>query len=108
MSRAAKTNTFLENMKREGAVAEAPPPAPAAVEPESRSARQAARNTASATKVDPRGRVGKRHVGGYFDEEMFEKVALLRIRLNLGNDDLLVLAINDLFNKEKAKRAFGG
>lgn len=105
MSRAAKTNTFLENMKREGKEADAPTSAPAAVEPDSH---PAVRKTTSATKADPRGRVGKKHVGGYFDDEMFEKVALLRIRLNLGNDDLLILAINDLFNKEKAKRAFGG
>ncbi|GJH22769.1 hypothetical protein CBA19CS22_39525 [Caballeronia novacaledonica] len=103
MSR-AKTNTFLQNMKRDAEAGAA-----ADVATESRPVRTApARKTASSPKADPRGRDGKKHFGGYLDPDMFEKVALLRIRLNLGNDALLEQAINDLFNKEKAKRAFGG
>jgi hypothetical protein len=34
-------------------------------------------------------------------------VALLRIRLKLENSDLLKLAIDDLYRKHSAKRAFG-
>jgi hypothetical protein len=47
------------------------------------------------------------HIGGYLDDETVEKVALLKIRLKLENSDLLKLAIEDLFRKHSAKRAFG-
>jgi hypothetical protein len=48
-----------------------------------------------------------KHIGGYLDDETVEKVALLRIRLKLENSDLLKLAIDELFRKHSAKRAFG-
>ncbi|WP_158743023.1 hypothetical protein [Acidisphaera sp. L21] len=48
-----------------------------------------------------------KHIGGYLDDETVEKVALLRIRLKLENSDLLKLAIDDLYRKHTAKRAFG-
>jgi hypothetical protein len=48
-----------------------------------------------------------KHIGGYLDDETVEKVALLRIRLKLENSDLLKLAIDDLYRKHSAKRAFG-
>jgi hypothetical protein len=38
---------------------------------------------------------------------MVEKVALLRARLSLDNSELIKLAIEDLYRKHEAKRAFG-
>lgn len=52
-------------------------------------------------------RVGLKHIGGYFDREMVEKVAVLRARLDLDNSTLIKLAIDDLYRKQMAKRAFG-
>jgi hypothetical protein len=48
-----------------------------------------------------------KHIGGYFDSETVEKVALLRARLDLDNSELIKLAIDELFTKQKAARAFG-
>jgi hypothetical protein len=52
-------------------------------------------------------RAGLKHLGGYVDGETVEKVALLRARLNLDNSQLIKLAIDDLYTKQRAKRAFG-
>ena len=61
---------------------------------------------AARTKIKaPRSEL--KHIGGYLDDETVEKVALLRIRLKLENSDLLKLAIDDLYRKHSAKRAFG-
>ena len=47
------------------------------------------------------------HFGGYLDSVTFEKIALLRLRLRKDNSELIELAIDDLFRKHSAKRAFG-
>jgi hypothetical protein len=52
-------------------------------------------------------RANLKHIGGYFDAEMVEKVAVLRARLKLDNSELIKLAIEDLYRKQGAKRAFG-
>jgi hypothetical protein len=52
-------------------------------------------------------RAGLKHIGGYFDMETVEKVAVLRARLRLDNSELIKLAIDDLHRKHLAKRAFG-
>ncbi len=52
-------------------------------------------------------RLGLRHIGGYLPDEVVEKFALLRLRLKLDNSELITLAINDLYTKQKAKKAFG-
>lgn len=52
-------------------------------------------------------RIGLKHIGGYLPDEVVEKVALLRARLKLDNSELIALAINDLYTKQKAKKAFG-
>jgi hypothetical protein len=52
-------------------------------------------------------RVGLKHIGGYLPDDVVEKVALLRARLKLDNSELITLAINDLYTKQKAKKAFG-
>jgi hypothetical protein len=55
----------------------------------------------------PTSRAGLKHIGGYVDDETVEKVALLRARLKLDNSELIKLAVNDLYVKQRAKRAFG-
>lgn len=54
-----------------------------------------------------RKQAGRKHIGGYFDRDMVEKVAILRARLALDNSGLIKLAIEDLYRKHEAKRAFG-
>jgi hypothetical protein len=48
-----------------------------------------------------------KHIGGYFERETVEKVALLRARLNLDNSELIKRAVDELYAREHAKRAFG-
>lgn len=55
----------------------------------------------------PAGRAGLKHIGGYFDLETVEKVALLRARLALDNSQLIKRAIDELFSREGAARKFG-
>jgi hypothetical protein len=52
-------------------------------------------------------RAGLKHIGAYFDDETVEKVALLRARLKLDNSELMKLAIDELYAKQRTKRAFG-
>ncbi|RTL28069.1 MAG: hypothetical protein EKK47_16570 [Burkholderiales bacterium] len=52
-------------------------------------------------------RAGLKHIGGYFAVETVEKVAVLRARLSLDNSELLKQAIDELYMKHAAKRAFG-
>ncbi len=52
-------------------------------------------------------RADLKHIGGYFDSDTVEKVALLRARLKLDNSELIKLAIDELYTKQKAARAFG-
>jgi hypothetical protein len=52
-------------------------------------------------------RAGLKHIGGYVDGDTVEKVALLRARLSLDNSQLIKLAIDELYTKHRAKRAFG-
>lgn len=90
-----KAAAFLEAM--------APPsaPEPAAATPAQRPAALAADH------AKPPTRAGLKHIGGYFDRETVEKVAVLRARLNLDNSALLKLAIDELHRKQSAQRAFG-
>lgn len=52
-------------------------------------------------------RSGLKHIGGYFERDTVEKVAVLRARLGLDNSELLKLAIDELHRAHEAKRAFG-
>jgi Ribbon-helix-helix protein, copG family len=54
-----------------------------------------------------RTRAGLKHIGAYLDRETVEKVAVLRARLGLDNSKLIKLAIEDLYRKQTARRAFG-
>lgn len=57
-------------------------------------------------KVKPR-RAELKHFGGYLDDDTLEKIALLRIRLKKDNSELITFAIEELYRKHNAKRAFG-
>jgi hypothetical protein len=58
-------------------------------------------------KAKTPSRAGLKHFGGYLDDETLEKIALLRVRLKKDNSELMTLAIEELYAKHKAKRAFG-
>jgi hypothetical protein len=55
----------------------------------------------------PGTRAGLKHIGAYLDRETVEKIAILRARLGLDNSKLIKLAIEDLYRKQTARRAFG-
>ncbi|MFM0053725.1 ribbon-helix-helix domain-containing protein [Caballeronia grimmiae] len=94
-TKAASAASFLQNMKRGADAA-----VPAAVEPESSTTAK------SASRPKATGRAGLKHIGGYFSPETVERVAVLRARLDLDNSELIKLAIDELYSREKAKRAF--
>ena len=52
-------------------------------------------------------RAGLKHFGGYLDDDTLEKIALLRVRLKKDNSELIQQAIEELYRKHNAKRAFG-
>jgi hypothetical protein len=62
---------------------------------------------ARAPALPPPTRRGLKHIGGYFNRADVEKFAVLRARLDLDNSQLISLAIDELFKKHEAKRAFG-
>jgi len=95
MTRTNRAADFIKNMAEDlPARASAPPPAP---------------NEPMKEPPKPRttARAGLKHIGGYLDGETVEKVALLRARLRRDNSELIKLAIDELYSKQMAKRAFG-
>jgi len=93
MSKATnKSTAFLQALS--APPAEAPLPANVSEPP----ARKPAR---------PTSRSGLKHIGGYFDRADVEKIAILRARLGLDNSQLIKLAVEELYRKHEAKRAFG-
>lgn len=92
MSNANKTNAFL-----------------AALSPEAMPSNEPTQptNTSEPLPKSQRKQAGRKHIGGYFERDMVEKVAVLRARLGLDNSALIKLAIEDLYRKHEAKRAFG-
>lgn len=54
-------------------------------------------------------RVGQKHLGAYFDkrEPILERVAILRARLDMTNSELIEHALNELWKRHEAGRAFG-
>lgn len=106
MSR-SRANDFLSNMQaQQPAEVEAAPPAPTRRKPAVKAAPAVENASEPGRAVKPAGRAGLKHIGGYFDPDTVEKVAVLRARLNLDNSALLKLAVDDLFTKHKAERAF--
>jgi Ribbon-helix-helix protein, copG family len=105
MSRAPhKAADFLAAMRQSEPAAEpvepsAPPAAaPATVHEIPRS---------KSVKAKPPTRAGLKHFGGYLDDDTLEKIALLRVRLKKDNSELIKQAIEELYRKHNAKRAFG-
>ena len=92
MSKANKSSAFLAALSPEAM----PTPLPATQD-----------NKSEAEPKTTRKQAGKKHIGGYFEPDMVEKVAILRARLNLDNSELIKRAIEDLYKKHEAKRAFG-
>jgi hypothetical protein len=93
MTKNAKTAAFLQ------ALAPTPSAAPAAAE--------ATANDKPNAKARAASRSGLKHIGGYFARGDVEKFAILRARLGLDNSELIRLAIDELYRKHEAKRAFG-
>lgn len=96
MSKTPKGAAFLQALSVPPVQVASPEPAPANDPAPSKPERAA---TA--------GRKGLKHIGGYFDRPDVEKFAILRARLGLDNSELIKLAIDDLYRKHEAKRAFG-
>ena len=94
MTKKSSAAAFLANMNQEVESIEAAPPVV-------REKKEKGRGKTPAGTRD-----GLKHIGGYFAPDMVEKVALLRARLNLDNSEQIMLAINELYSKQKAKKAF--
>ena len=95
MSKLNKAADFLQNMALD--VPEPPKPKPVLKQ----------KSKEERPKKQTPTRAGLKHIGGYFDLETVEKVAILRARLRLDNSELIKLAVDDLHRKHMAKRAFG-
>lgn len=54
-------------------------------------------------------RAGQKHLGAYFDkgDPFLERVAILRARLDMTNSELIEHALNELWKRHEAGRAFG-
>ena len=90
---AQKKNAFLDAMSLN--------------EPDSAQGQEAVKEPAPAQVADTTKRIRKKHIGGYLSQATVEKVALLRARLGKDNSQLLELAIDDLYRKHDAQRAYG-
>jgi hypothetical protein len=95
--KSGRSAEFVRNMTAE---AEAEPPA--SITPRSSGGRRKA-----AQQPATSSRAGLKHFGGYLDDATLEKIALLRVRLKKDNSELIKLAIDELYAKNHAKRAFG-
>lgn len=95
MAKKPTAAAFLKNMGVASDAPEAEPtaaPAPPAAAPKAKAAR---------------GRAGLKHIGGYFDRDTVEQVAILRARLDLDNSQLIKKAVEELYQREMAARKFG-
>jgi hypothetical protein len=92
MKKTSKAAAFLENMTQEPVEA---------TKPVSREKKEQGRG-----KTPTGTRDGLKHIGGYLNTHTVERVAILRARLNLDNSELIKLAIDELYSKQKAKRVF--
>lgn len=98
--KSSRSEEFIRNMTTE---AEPEPQSPMAAKPTAVDRRK----IADRPRPAPISRAGLKHIGGYFELETVEKVALLRARLNLDNSELLKRAIDELYARHHAKRVFG-
>lgn len=88
-ARKSRAADFLQNMAHEMKI---DPPVPVAAEPKGQGGAS---------------RAGLKHIGGYCAVDTVEKFAVLRARLGLDNSELLKQAIDEMYLKHAAKRAFG-
>jgi len=105
-ARPNKTADFLKAMQQgldDEAVIQEPAEAPPVLHAEKATPAAA---TKAARAAAP-SRAGKKHFGGYLGDDTLEKIALLRVRLKKDNSELIEFAIEELFRKHNAKRAFG-
>jgi hypothetical protein len=98
-----RTAEFLRNMEAEIETAAPPPQPPISARPAETPRRKAPERQPQA----PSSRAGLKHFGGYLDDATLEKIALLRVRLKRDNSELIKLAIDELYSRHNAKRAFG-
>ena len=94
--KSTRSAEFVRNMTAEE---EAEPPTPITLRPSG--------GRGKATQPATSSRAGLKHFGGYLDDATLEKIALLRVRLKKDNSELIKLAIDELYAKNYAKRAFG-
>jgi predicted lipid-binding transport protein (Tim44 family) len=95
----AKSAAFLQALS-------SPPAAGVEDKPAAEKAANAPKR-ARTSKPAASSREGLKHIGGYFNRADVEKIAVLRARLGLDNSQLIALAIDELYKKHEAKRAFG-
>jgi hypothetical protein len=101
-----KAADFLKAMQAGEGAPEPPAPPVVATEPVPAPVPLANPRPRAAKAVAPK-RSELKHFGGYLDDDSLEKIALLRVRLKKDNSQLIKLAIDDLYRKHTAKRAFG-
>ena len=100
-----KAADFLANMNAELArEEETPPPKVSTPSPEEKPV--VSKTTKPKNKITPASRKGLKHIGGYCDDDTAEKFAIMRVRLKLDNSELLIEAINELYDKYKTKKVF--
>lgn len=109
MTKKPNADDFLRAMQGTMPETEAPPPAPTMPTPAPVAATVHAlpRTPKARAKPAKLPRSQLKHFGGYLEDDTLEKIALLRHRLKLDNSALIKQAIDDLFRKHSAKRAFG-
>jgi predicted transcriptional regulator len=93
MTKSSSAAAFLENMKQ-------------GTEEETLPSASLTKVTHTKENASSGTRRGLKHIGGYLALETVERVAILRARLDLDNSQLIKLAIDELYSKQKAKRAF--
>lgn len=95
-----KPNPLLAAMKPKEPVYEAEPAV--AKQPTAPAAPHAAPKPAAK-------RAGQKHLGAYFDKRdpLLERVAILRARLDMTNSELIEHALDELWKRHEAGRAFG-
>lgn len=102
-----KAADFLAAMRQSETPEPVEPQAPAPRTEELETATVSENPQPKLAKVKPTTRAGLKHFGGYLDDETLEKIALLRVRLKKDNSELIRHAIDDLYRKHSARRAFG-
>ena len=97
-----KPNPLLAAMKSKD-------PEPESVQKAAAPAPTAKPAPAQAAQGSAAKRAGQKHLGAYFDKRdpILERVALLRARLDMTNSELIEHALNELWLRHEAGRAFG-